>query len=117
MIERSCRDGLIWLGYGCFRAFSDAGYEQTTIVTGGGADSVKIPEFKWVNTIIGNVKKFLHGIVHSISKKHFSKYLAEFCYRFNRRFNLPDMIARFCYVALRTPPNPQRLLKLAETHG
>ena len=33
-------------------------------------------------------------------------------YRFNRRFDLPDIIARLVYVALRTPPMPERLLKL-----
>ncbi|MDR2054468.1 MAG: IS1595 family transposase, partial [Desulfovibrio sp.] len=34
---------------------------------------------------------------------------------FNRRFSLPDMFARLAYVALRTPPMPYRLLKLAES--
>ena len=33
-------------------------------------------------------------------------------YRFNRRFDLPDIIPRLAYVALRTPPMPERLLKL-----
>ena len=32
--------------------------------------------------------------------------------RFNRRFDLPDIIPRLVYVALRTPPMPERLLKL-----
>ena len=31
---------------------------------------------------------------------------------FNRRFDLPDIIPRLVYVALRTPPMPERLLKL-----
>ena len=38
--------------------------------------------------------------------------LAEFEYRFNRCFDLPDIIPRLVYVALRTPPMPERLLKL-----
>jgi len=86
-------------------------------VTGGGSKSVETPEFKWVNTIIGNVKKALHGTFHAISKKHFSRYLAGFCYRFNRRFDLKAMIPRLGYVAVRTPSIPQRLLKVAEFHG
>lgn len=49
-----------------------------------------------------------------MSEKHFPRYLAEFCYRFNRRFDLEDMVNRLIYVTLRTPPMPQRLLKLAE---
>ena len=32
--------------------------------------------------------------------------------RFNRRFDLPDIIPRLVYVALRTPPMPERLLEL-----
>ena len=32
--------------------------------------------------------------------------------RFNRRFDLPEIIPRLVYVALRTPPMPERLLKL-----
>jgi len=47
-----------------------------------------------------------HGTFHAISKKHFSRYLAEFCYRFNRRFDLKAMIPRLGYVAVRTPPMP-----------
>ncbi len=50
-------------------------------------------------------------------KKHFPRYLAEFCYRFNRRFDLKQMIARFGYIAVRTTPAPQRLLKVAELCG
>lgn len=104
-------------GLGCFKVLGETGYEHTSIITGGGPKSVDIPEFKWVNTIIGNVKKALHGTFHAISQKHFSRYLAEFCYRFNRRFDLATMISRFGYVAVRTPPMPRRLLIVAEFHG
>lgn len=101
---------------GCFNALGEKGWKHSAIKTGGGPESVEIPEFKWVNTIIANVKRSLHGTFHAISKHHFSRYLAEFCYRFNRRFELTELIPRFVYVALRTPPMPQRLLMLAETH-
>ena len=43
--------------------------------------------------------------------------LVEFAWRFNRRYDLPAMIPRLAWVALRTPPMPYRLLKLAEVHG
>lgn len=42
---------------------------------------------------------------------------AEFCYRFNRRFKLEDMIPRLGYAAVRTPPMPERLLRVAEAWG
>lgn len=104
-------------GLGCFKAFGRAGYDHTVIITGGGPASVKIPEFQWINTIIGNVKNSLRGTFHAISEKHFHRYLAEFCYRFNRRFDLRELIARFCFVAVRTQPFPARVLKLAEFHA
>jgi len=64
--------------------------------------------------MIGNVRNAIHGTYHAISRKHLPRYLAEFCYRFNHRFQLDAMIERLAYVALRTPPLPQRLLTLAE---
>ncbi len=45
--------------------------------------------------MIGNIKNSMKGSYHSINSKHLPRYLAEFCYRFNRRFNLKDMMPRF----------------------
>jgi hypothetical protein len=103
-------------GLGCFSAMKKAGHDHTVIITGGGPESVKIPEFNWVNTIIGNVKNALRGTFHAISEKHFHRYLAEFCYRFNRRFDLRQMVSRFGYVAVRTPPATAHMLNVAEFH-
>lgn len=104
-------------GLSCFSAVQEAGCEHISIVTGGGAQSVTKKEFTWVNTTIGNVKNAITGTYHSINPKHLPRYLAEFCYRFNRRFQLEDMLPRFAYVALRTPPMPMRLLSMAENYG
>jgi hypothetical protein len=57
------------------------------------------------------------GNCHSINHKHLPHYFAEFYYRFNRRFNLRDMISRFLFAAMKTPAMPNRLLKLAELYG
>ena len=48
--------------------------------------------------------------MHSV-KEHFLRYLDEFCYRFNRRYKLEQMVTRFGYIAVRTTPTPQWLLK------
>jgi hypothetical protein len=50
----------------------------------------------------------------AINSKHVPRYLAEFEYRFNRRYDLAAMIPRLTWAAVRTPPMPYRLLKLAE---
>ena len=102
-------------GLSCFPGVTEASCEHEPIVTTHGVpeyDEFKV--FKWLNTMIGNVKNAIHGTYHAVSEKHLPRYLAEFCYRFNRRFQLGDMVKRFAYVALRTPPMPQPLLKLAE---
>lgn len=104
-------------GLNCFPAVKKAGCEHVPYVTGGGATCVDKAEFIWVNTMISNVKTAIQGCCHSINHKHLPRYFAEFCYRFNRRFNLKDMLPRFLCVAMKTPPMPKRLLTLAELYG
>jgi len=104
-------------GLHCFRGVEAAGCSHQSIVTGGGPASVTLDSFTWVNTMIGNVKNSMHGTYHAVSSKHLPRYLAEYCYRFNRRFKLEDMIHRLGYMALKTPPMPQNLLSMAETWG
>lgn len=104
-------------GLNCFPAVKEAGCEHIPLVTGGRAASVDKIEFIWVNTMIGNIKNSMRGSYHSINSKHLPRYLAEFCYRFNRRFNLKDMMPRFLCVAMKTPPMNGKLLKMAELYG
>ena len=104
-------------GLACFGGVVEAGCEHEGIGTGGGPASVTLEAFTWINTMIGNVKNAMHGSYHAINHRHLPRYLAEFCYRFNRRFKLEDMIPRLGYAAVRTPPMPQRLLSMAEAWG
>lgn len=97
-------------GLACFSAVKKAKCTHEAIVTGGGYRCVERKEFIWVNTMIGNVKNAIKGTYHSISHHHLPRYLAEFCYRFNRRLNLEEMLPRFMYVALRTGARPRKFL-------
>jgi len=101
-------------GLACFRGIEEANIFHLAIVTGGGADCVELPYFKWVNTMISNVKNAMHGTYHAINNRHLPRYLAEFCFKFNRRFNLEKMMEQLIYSSIQTAPMPQRLLKLAE---
>lgn len=101
-------------GLSCFRGFRDAGCTHIPIITGSGKKSSKHPAFTWVNTVLGNLKNSLSGTYHSFRPRYSERYLAEFQYRFNRRFNLKAMLPRFVYVAARTSPCPDRLLVLSE---
>ena len=82
-----------------------------------GAAAAQSASFRWVNTALGNIKAAITGTSRSINTKHVPRYLAEFEYRFNRRYDLAAMIPRLTWAATRTPPMPDRLLKLAEVHA
>ena len=104
-------------GLRCFAGVGKAGCVHQPIITGSGRRAALTPAFKWVNTTLGNIKSAIAGTYRAIRDKHVPRYLAEFEYRFNRRYDLAAMIPRLGYVALRTPPMPYRLLKLAEDHA
>jgi transposase-like protein len=94
-------------GLNCFTGVVEAGCTHTPIVTGGGVP--EHPIFWWVNTVISNVKNALHGSYHSLGPKYLQRYLSEFCYRFNRRFDLAALVRRLVIAAARTPPLSYRL--------
>lgn len=99
---------------GCFAGVGYAGFAHEAILASGDSMADARRVFKWVNTMIGNVKNDLRGTYHAVSRKHLPRYLAEFCYRFNRRFNLGIMIRHLAQAALHSLPIPQHLLSRAE---
>jgi hypothetical protein len=101
-------------GLSCFGAVTEAGCKHAVIKTGSGPAAARTPAFKWVNTALGNIKAAIVGTYRAIDEKHVPRYLAEFEYRFNRRYDLAAMIPRLAWAGVRTPPMPYRLLKLAE---
>ncbi|WP_299021198.1 IS1595 family transposase [uncultured Photobacterium sp.] len=101
-------------GLPCFKGVEQADSFHHAIVTGGGASSVELPYFQWVNIMISNVKNSMHGTYHAIGKKHLPRYLGEFCFKFNRRFNLETLLEQLVFASIQAAPMPQRLLKLAE---
>ena len=101
-------------GLNCFPGVTASGCVHDKVVTYEDGRYTNGGVFKWLNIILGNVKNALHGTYHAISARHLPRYLAEFCYRFNRRFCLHAMVEQLAAVAITTSPIPQRLLKLAE---
>ena len=103
-------------GLQCFASVADAGCAHQVVKTGSGPRAARTPAFKWVNTALGNIKAAITGTYRAINSKHVPRYLAEFEYRFNRRYDLAAMIPRFTWASIRTIPMPYRLLKLAELY-
>lgn len=90
-------------GLACFAAVTAAGCSHAPIVVGERKPR-DLPQFKWVNTILGNLKTMLHGAFHSLGwAKHGDSYLGAFAYRFNRRFDLRGLFARLIVDVARCP--------------
>ena len=104
-------------GLGCFAAVTEAGCTHTPIVVGDRKPR-DLPQFQWVNTILGNLKTMLHGAFHSLSwAKHADSHLSAFAYRFNRRFDLRALLARLIVDVARCPPRQIRVIRGgAEAH-
>ena len=104
-------------GLACFSAVADAGCSHQPIVVGARLPR-ELPQFKWVNTILGNLKTSLHGAYHSLGwSKHADTYLAAFAYRFNRRFDLRALTARLIVDVACCQRRPIRTIKRgAEAH-
>src|SRR3954462_14046644 len=104
-------------GLACFGAVKEAGCQHEVIKTGSGPAAARVPAFKWVNTALGNIKAAIVGTDRAIHEKHVPRYLAEFEYRFNRRYDLAAMRPRLTWAAVRPPPMPYRLLKLPDVYA
>ncbi|QBB69714.1 IS1595 family transposase [Pseudolysobacter antarcticus] len=80
-------------GLGCFTVLSDS-HAHTVVRAGPGRAAAMHPRMRWVNTVLGNVKRSLDGTCHAIKHaKYAQRYLAEAMWRFNRRFDLAGMLA------------------------
>ena len=91
-------------GLGCFAAVADAGCIHLPTVVGA-LKPRDLPEFKWVNTVLGNLKTTLAGAFHALKyRKYGEHYLAAFAYRFNRRFDLRGLVASLIVDVVRTKP-------------
>jgi hypothetical protein len=74
-----------------------------------------LPDFRWINTVISNLKTSFSGTFHALRfEKYADRYLGAFCYRFNRRFNLEKMTERLAYAICTCTARPERLLRDAE---
>ena len=98
-------------GLGCFAAVSSAScIHMPTVV--GALKPRDLPEFKWVNTMLGNLKTTLAGAFHSLKyRKYAQHYLAGFAYRFNRRFDLRGLVARLIVDVARCKPTQETIVR------
>jgi len=98
-------------GLACFAAVTTADCtHQPTIVDG--RKPRDLPEFRWINTVLGNLKTSLNGRYHAFNfRKYATRYLAAFSYRFNRRFDLRTLHTRLLVAATTCAPQPLRMIR------
>ena len=86
--------------------------EATTLVTPEAAGEV----LPWAHTIISNLKAWLLGTFRGVSHKHLDRYLKEFTYRLNRRWNEDKLFYYLTRRAVEGKPLPYHRL-IAERIG
>jgi len=102
-------------GLWCFQAVEAAGCLHKREVVGKDRKSTNMECFRWVNTILGNLKNSITGTYHAFDfEKYAHRYLGEFQYRFNRRFDLSGMFKRLVFATARSVMVPEHKLRLAE---
>jgi hypothetical protein len=70
-----------------------------------------LEHLKWLNTLTSNLKRFLISTHHGVFPKYRRSYLAEFAYRFNRRYWPHQAFDRLLYACLHTEPKTLPELK------
>ena len=71
-----------------------------------------LPQFLWVNIVLGNLKTALADVYHSLKyRKYANDYLAAFAYQFNRRFDLRDLVSRLIVGVARCAPIREQVIR------
>lgn len=102
-------------GLWCFQAVEAAGCFHQREVVGKERKSTSMECFSWINTVLGNLKNAITGTYHAFDfEKYANRYLGEFQYRFNRRFDLASMLKRLFVAAVHSGRKSETALRLAE---
>jgi transposase-like protein len=98
----------------CFRAVTEVGCLHQAVVVKG-RHPKELPVFRWINTVLSNLKTSFSGTFHALKfDKYADRYLGAFNYRFNRRFNLAAMTERVIHAICSCGARPERILRSAE---
>lgn len=102
-------------GTPAFAQVGQAGAVHERHVTGGGRQGAQTPQLHWVNTLLGNLKTSMAGTLHAFKHaKYAQRYLGEFAYRFNRRFDMAAMLPGLLRAMVATRPLPMTVLRVSE---
>lgn len=92
-------------GLKSFPAVLNVARSHEPIVVGPGKKGAQHPSFKWVNTLLGNLKTSLAGTYHAFGFRQYAdRYLAAAAWRFNRRTDLAVMVMDLATTLMRLTP-------------
>lgn len=106
-------------GLGCFRSVVELDHAHTVLETPGRRAATEVKGARWVNVLLGNVKRAISGCYHAMRQaKYARRYLAEAAYRFNRRFRLAELLPRLARAMTLCTPWPEPKLRAVDNfHG
>ncbi len=91
-------------GLACFKSIELSSCIHWSQKPGLGQKTTDLACFKWVNTVLGNLKNSIKGTYKSTKRKYAQRYLSEFQYRFNHRFDLKGMIVDLIASVIQSVP-------------
>ena len=91
-------------GFRSYQPLRKVGVRHDRRVQGQRSRSSKI--LPWSHVLFSNLKSWLRGTFHGVSKKHMPRYLDEFTYRLNQRWDELAVFGSILSRALVSPPFP-----------
>lgn len=90
-------------GLGAYKKAGQKGYvlEQSIFQK---SPQATVEHLKWVNMLTSNLKRFLLSTYHGVFPKYRDAYLAEFAYRFNRRYWPEQAFDRLLFACINARP-------------
>src|SRR3989344_223446 len=90
-------------GSGAYRKIKKKGFKNLqSVYTKNPAQTAA--HLKWVNILTSNLKRFLISTYHGVFPKYRDAYLAEFAYRFNRRYWPHQAFDRLLFACVNAKP-------------
>ena len=110
-LSSSCK--VLTDGLSCFEALDDYCVHQSYNMAECGK-AVADTRFKWVNTVISNVKSAFGGALHAFDFKSYgARYLGFMQFRFNHRFDLRKCFHQLLFTTVKTGVKTKSFLQQA----
>ena len=97
-------------GFNVYRNACKQGYYRHKIYPHASRKEESEENLKWVNMLTSNLKRFLLSTYHGVRRKYHKAYLAEFAYRFNRRYWSGQAFDRLLFACICSKPAPLPVL-------